>query len=72
MKKFKKVITIILCFVLLLVFLNGLYNNLLLADACLDGGGCWDSLDKKCRKHEADAQELCDRSPRYLVFIKFW
>jgi hypothetical protein len=30
-------------------------------DSCLDSGGCWDSLDKVCRKTEANAQELCDR-----------
>ncbi len=31
-------------------------------DSCLDSGGCWDSIDKLCRKTEANAQELCDRS----------
>jgi hypothetical protein len=31
-------------------------------DSCLDGGGCWDSIDKVCRDSEFNAQELCDRS----------
>lgn len=30
-------------------------------DACLDGGGCWDSVDNMCRKDEPNAQELCNR-----------
>lgn len=32
------------------------------ADGCLDHGGCWDSVDKVCRKEEANAQALCDRA----------
>ena len=34
-------------------------------DGCLDFGGCWDDVDKVCRKHEANAQALCDRSRPY-------
>jgi len=34
-------------------------------DMCLDGGGCWDSIDKICRKSEANAQELCDRAKNH-------
>ena len=30
-------------------------------DSCLDPGGCWDHIDKTCRKIEPNAQELCDR-----------
>lgn len=31
-------------------------------DACLDDGGCWDSVDNMCRKNEPNAQALCNRS----------
>lgn len=31
-------------------------------DRCLDNGGCWDYQDRRCRKIEANAQELCDRA----------
>mgnify|MGYP001616889307 CR=1 FL=1 len=31
-------------------------------DACLDKGGCWDSVDRVCRRDEPNAQELCDRA----------
>ena len=31
-------------------------------DRCMDNGGCWDSIDRTCRKDEADAQALCHRS----------
>ena len=33
-------------------------------DACLDHGGCWDYVDKVCRKDEANAQTLCYRAPK--------
>lgn len=35
--------------------------ELLKIDSCLDSGGCWDYLDKVCRKDEPNAQELCHR-----------
>lgn len=31
-------------------------------DTCLDSGGCWDYDAKVCRRDEANAQHLCDRS----------
>lgn len=34
------------------------------ADRCVDGGGCWDKIDRICRKHEPDARDLCQRIPR--------
>ena len=30
--------------------------------SCLDQGGCWDSIDKICRKNEPNSQDLCWRS----------
>lgn len=30
-------------------------------DRCIDSGGCWDGIDKTCRKSELNAQGLCDR-----------
>jgi hypothetical protein len=34
-------------------------------DSCLDSGGCWDKVDKVCRKSEPNAQELCDRKTSF-------
>ena len=31
-------------------------------DRCMDYGGCWDKIEKICRRDEPNAQELCDRS----------
>ncbi|GJL94443.1 MAG: hypothetical protein DHS20C05_08480 [Hyphococcus sp.] len=36
-------------------------QNFLDVDHCIDAGGCWDSVDDICRKHEPNAQKLCDR-----------
>jgi hypothetical protein len=35
-------------------------------ERCLDHGGCWDYVDKMCRKDEPDAQRLCDRGNPHL------
>ncbi len=49
-----------------LLFVAQDFNTDFLAiDGCLDGGGCSDDVVGLCRKHEVDAQALCDRgNPR--------
>ena len=38
------------------------YNtDFLRIDSCLDSGGCWDYMDRICRKDEINAQALCYR-----------
>ena len=37
-------------------------SDILAQDGCLDGGGCWDYGAAVCRKHEVNAQALCDRN----------
>ena len=44
-----------------LYFSSGFDPNYLRIDSCLDRGGCWDGIDKACRKNEENAQELCFR-----------
>lgn len=60
MKRFLKwslVGVVLICFLLLIIrFLLGP------EDACLDSGGCWDYVNKVCRKTEPNAQEFCNSS----------
>lgn len=55
------VLILILGYFALLFVLNGFDPNFLEMDRCMDGGGCWDSVNEVCRGKEINAQELCDR-----------
>ena len=35
--------------------------ELIKSDDCIKLGGCWDKLEKTCRRNEPNAQELCNR-----------
>lgn len=56
----KKNFFIILMLVTAIYFAQSFMESFFAVDACLDGGGCWDSIAKVCRKDEVNAQELCD------------
>ena len=43
------------------LLLTALKFDYMTIDKCLDNGGCWDKVDKVCRKTESNAQELCNR-----------
>ncbi len=62
MKYFLKVTLITMALIIGVLFLIGFLLGP--EDACLDSGGCWDSIDNVCRSSESEsiANELCARS----------
>ena len=56
-----KIVSIVLAGLMLILVGQCVFDPI---DACLDHGGCWDYVDKVCRKDENNAQALCNRAAR--------
>lgn len=55
-------ILIVVAAILTVIVFGGTVREFFAQDSCQDLGGCWDEIDKVCRKTEENAQALCRRS----------